>query len=164
MEGIMKNLTIPEKHQLKIARDTLKMSKIGASIMGGMSHKEAREIIFKLTGQSMPNVLTHTDFFKRQLIQTKGAIMKTIEQVTIERIIGSTSNIIDRHKCLAALAYGEKRNCKQVAIDIILKARLDWLNWLTVTQRQWQNNTKNINKARHHDSIALREKYVRCAL
>jgi hypothetical protein len=46
----VKNLSVPEKHQLRIARDTLKMSDIGARIMGGMTKDEAREIIKRLTG------------------------------------------------------------------------------------------------------------------
>ncbi len=41
------NLTVPEKHQLKIARQTLRMSDIGARIMGGMTKPEAREFIRK---------------------------------------------------------------------------------------------------------------------
>ena len=47
----MSTLTVPERHQLKIARDTLKMSEAGALIMGGPSHEEAREIILRLTGK-----------------------------------------------------------------------------------------------------------------
>lgn len=35
------------RHQLRIARDTLKMSKVGANIMGGMTHDEARAILMK---------------------------------------------------------------------------------------------------------------------
>lgn len=35
------------KHQLKIARDTLKMSTVGAKIMGGMNHDEARAFLKK---------------------------------------------------------------------------------------------------------------------
>ena len=46
-----KRLTVPEQHQLKIARDTLKMSDVGARIMGGPTKEEAREIIKKLTGR-----------------------------------------------------------------------------------------------------------------
>ena len=38
-------LSVPEMHQLKIAKDTLKMSDAGAMIMGGMTKKEAREIV-----------------------------------------------------------------------------------------------------------------------
>lgn len=34
-----------KKHQLKIARSTLKLSDIGAKILGGMSKEQAREIL-----------------------------------------------------------------------------------------------------------------------
>jgi hypothetical protein len=49
---MMKNLSVPEKHQLRIARATLKMSDIGVRIMGGMSKEEARADILRLTGKS----------------------------------------------------------------------------------------------------------------
>ena len=45
----MKTLTVFEKHQLNIARKTLKLSVIGALILGGPTHKEAKEIIERLT-------------------------------------------------------------------------------------------------------------------
>lgn len=38
---------VAKKHQLKIAKDTLKMSDVGAFIMGGMTKDEAREILFE---------------------------------------------------------------------------------------------------------------------
>lgn len=89
--------------------------------------------------------------------------MDTLEQVTIDRIIGATANIVDRHKNLAALAYGESRGIDRAEImAMILGKRFAWLDRLTVTQRKWQAHTKNVNKANHHDSIELREKYVRC--
>ena len=44
-------LSVPQKHQLKIAKKTLQMSDAGAAIMGGMTKPEAREIIKKLTGK-----------------------------------------------------------------------------------------------------------------
>ena len=40
-------MTVPEKHQLKIAKSTLKMSIAGAMIMGGMNHKRAYEIVYR---------------------------------------------------------------------------------------------------------------------
>lgn len=46
-----RKLTIPERHQLKVARDTLKMNDAFARIMGGPSKQEAREIIRRLTGE-----------------------------------------------------------------------------------------------------------------
>jgi len=42
-------MTIPEKHQLKVARETLKKSELFASLMGGPSRKEAMAIIKRLT-------------------------------------------------------------------------------------------------------------------
>lgn len=45
----MRHLTVPERHQLKIARDTLKMSDVGARIMGGPDKAEAKRIIARLT-------------------------------------------------------------------------------------------------------------------
>jgi hypothetical protein len=44
-------MTVPEKHQLRIARKTLKLSDVGAMILGGMTKEEARTIILKLTGK-----------------------------------------------------------------------------------------------------------------
>jgi len=43
-----KKLTVPEKHQLKIAKQTLKYSDVGASIMGGMTKDEARAFLKKV--------------------------------------------------------------------------------------------------------------------
>ena len=39
------NLSTPEKHQLRIAKQTLNMPDIVASIMGGMTKNEAREFL-----------------------------------------------------------------------------------------------------------------------
>jgi hypothetical protein len=46
-EGI-KPMGVPEKHQLKIALDTLKLNKVGAMVMGGMNHKEAVAFLRKV--------------------------------------------------------------------------------------------------------------------
>jgi hypothetical protein len=50
-----RELSVPEKHQLRIARDTLKSSDAGARILGGPTKDEAREIILLLTGRPAPN-------------------------------------------------------------------------------------------------------------
>lgn len=44
-------LSVPEKHQLNIARTTLRLSDVGARIMGGMTKEEARAVILRLTGK-----------------------------------------------------------------------------------------------------------------
>jgi len=49
----MRKLSVPERHQLRIARKTLKMSDVGALIMGPPTKEEARQIIAKLTGRTV---------------------------------------------------------------------------------------------------------------
>ena len=38
-------MDIPTKHQLAIAKSTLRMSAIGAQIMGGMNHEQAHAFL-----------------------------------------------------------------------------------------------------------------------
>lgn len=40
-----------DKHQLKIARDTIRMTDAGAAIMGAMTKAEAVAVIKRLTGR-----------------------------------------------------------------------------------------------------------------
>jgi hypothetical protein len=40
-----RTLTVPEQHQRKIALDTLRMSEVGARIMGGMDHCKAVRLL-----------------------------------------------------------------------------------------------------------------------
>jgi hypothetical protein len=47
------------------------------------------------------------------------------------------------------------------AVRIYLDRREYWLNYLTVSQRHWQNRQSR-RRGRHHDSRMIREKYVRC--
>ena len=46
-----RELSVPERHQLAIAKKTLTYSDAGAKIMGGPTKEEAREIIRRLTGR-----------------------------------------------------------------------------------------------------------------
>ena len=89
--------------------------------------------------------------------------MEQLEEMTIERIAGTTNHISDRHRCLAALAYARQRGFSHAkAMGIILAKKRRWLDWLSVTQRRWQTGTRNPNKAHSDDCISLRAKYVRC--
>lgn len=57
-----RNLTVPERHQLRIARQTLNMNDASVNILGGVSKAEARDIIARLTGrrpQDEPKVHEH---------------------------------------------------------------------------------------------------------
>lgn len=43
------NLSTPEKHQLKVARDSMRMHCVGLSILGRLDHYESASIIERLT-------------------------------------------------------------------------------------------------------------------
>jgi hypothetical protein len=49
---VRRYLSVPEQHQLRIARKTLTYSDVGARIMGSPTKAEARQIIKKLTGRA----------------------------------------------------------------------------------------------------------------
>ena len=55
-----RTLSVPDKHLLKIARSTLKMSDAMARVMGGPSKAEAREIIRRLTAKNPASVIPRT--------------------------------------------------------------------------------------------------------
>lgn len=41
----MKTLSVPDRHRHRIALDTLRLHKAGASIMGGLNHRQAVEAL-----------------------------------------------------------------------------------------------------------------------
>ena len=43
-------LSVPERHQLKVARSTMSMHCVGARIMGGPNHVQSAKIIHELSG------------------------------------------------------------------------------------------------------------------
>jgi hypothetical protein len=88
--------------------------------------------------------------------------MNKLQRETLDRLIPATLSPVDCQKCKAGLAYARAGGFEPEARAMILEKRLGWLTWWTITQRKWQSETRNQNKARHHDSISLREKYVRC--
>jgi hypothetical protein len=45
------SLGVADRHRLKIARATLRMTDEGAKIMGGMTKDEARRVIKEITGK-----------------------------------------------------------------------------------------------------------------
>lgn len=47
-------LTIPEKHQLKVAKDSMRMHCPAIRIMGGPDHVDAVRIIDRLAGKAVP--------------------------------------------------------------------------------------------------------------
>jgi len=49
--GAKRDLLPEEKHQLAIAKKTLKMPDVMVAVMGGLTKAEAKDVIKKLTGK-----------------------------------------------------------------------------------------------------------------
>jgi hypothetical protein len=77
---------------------------------------------------------------------------------TVWAMLGHTaltrSPVDNRRAVLVLRAVGP------AAVPVILEARARWLTWVTTTQRRWQLQTRRPSRARHHDSIRIRESYV----
>lgn len=87
---------------------------------------------------------------------------KVLLDLVLMQSAGKTFSVIDRKRnaLLLRALEGEQR---EWAIQWMMRVHRDRLNYLTVTQRRWQRETRRPSRARHHDSIAIRERYVRIA-
>ena len=60
------SLSIFDKHQLKIAKDTLRMSDAGANIIGGMTKQEAKEFLYDHGFYKFPSLPVQTTHWNKQ--------------------------------------------------------------------------------------------------
>ncbi len=66
------------------------------------------------------------------------------------------------HAAMLIRSFEQGSAKREACKRLLAAARADWMNWQTRTQRQWQRQTRRPSRAKHHDSISTREKYVRC--
>ena len=76
--------------------------------------------------------------------------------------IGVGPSPYESYRTARALRLAKAEGFYPEALEWAKCKREGWRRYVTVTQRQWQRQTHRPARARHHDSIALREKYVRC--
>lgn len=67
-----RRLTVPEQHQLKIAKATLRMPPAMVSVMGGPDIAESRRIIKELTGKTPYQALRDDQMAELRRIKGKG--------------------------------------------------------------------------------------------
>lgn len=85
--------------------------------------------------------------------------MMAAERSALDLMTGTalTTCATDNARATAAIrAFGSE------AVPVVLAKRRAWRDYLTVTQRRWQSHTRRQSRARHLDSLSIREKYVRC--
>jgi hypothetical protein len=83
----------------------------------------------------------------------------------IQFFIGVTNSPTDLKR--TALALRVAKTAGPETYDIVLAhalaGRKQWRIEQTRLQRRWQRETRRASRARHHDSVSIRERYVRCA-
>jgi hypothetical protein len=85
-----------------------------------------------------------------------------IRAIDISLGSGLTSQLVDRKRAVMAIRSAQNPADRLVVMELVLEKRRNHRVWLTLAQRKWQGQTRRPSRARHHDSIAIREKYVRC--
>jgi hypothetical protein len=75
---------------------------------------------------------------------------------------GLTSQLVDRKRAVMAIRSATNPADRLVIMELVLDKRATHRDWVTITQRRWQRETRRPSRARHHDSIDIRERYVRC--
>lgn len=87
--------------------------------------------------------------------------MNATEYLVLCNRVGKTHHFSDNMTNVLLIRGARSEAERYDIISCIMDAHESRLAWLTTTQRKWQSETRNPNKARHHDSIAIRERYVR---
>lgn len=91
----------------------------------------------------------------------------TVDQEAVRHIALSSKTRYPRDLAIQAMLIRSARSPEERrgVIRAILDARAEWLDWLTRTQRDWQTKVSHRPlRQRHHDSLAIREQYLRCAV
>jgi hypothetical protein len=79
-----------------------------------------------------------------------------------ENVDETLRNPYSRYKTATALRIAKAEGWHAEALEYAKAKHRHRLNYDAMTQRHWQGRTRRQCRARHHDSIAIREKYVRC--
>jgi len=74
----------------------------------------------------------------------------------------SASNKVDQALAVVLMRAAQTPEDKEYTAKLLIERRNRHRTWITVTQRKWQQHTRRPQRARHHDSVEIRERYVRC--
>ena len=75
-------------------------------------------------------------------------------------MIGATFAPVDRVRNAIAWRAAVERGEVGAFLNVYRRKRAEWLAWQTMTARKWQRETHRPSRARHHDSLDIRERYV----
>jgi hypothetical protein len=79
-----------------------------------------------------------------------------------ENIAEDIRNPYTRYQTACALRIAKADGYYEEALEWAKARHRHHLNYEAMTQRHWQSRTRRQSRARHHDSVEIRETYVRC--
>jgi hypothetical protein len=87
-----------------------------------------------------------------------------VEWQTLYEIIEGGTREISRRKTGLALREAKRKGEEVYALAVFIAKwkRACERRYVTVNQRHWQGKCRSEARAKHHDSVSIREKYVRC--
>lgn len=110
---VKRSLSVPEKHQLAVARKTLTYTDAGARIMGGPTKAGAREIIKKLMGKTPKENSKKQKRYKRKRQLTDYSFLKKRgRKKNPKKHSQELKKLSKRLNLINYIVYGEKEGCK----------------------------------------------------
>jgi hypothetical protein len=110
--GNPRELSVEEKHQLKIARDTLRMPDAMAGVMGAPTKKQAREIIRRLTRKNPDELAEAEDLYREFHGREPHEILEMQESELARRDYTALGPLVELHTELpngskAKISFGD---------------------------------------------------------
>ncbi len=107
-----RELSVAEQHQLKIARDTLRMPDAMAGVMGGPTKKQAREIIRRLTKKNPDELAGAEDLYREFHGREPHEILEMQESELARRDYTALGPLVELHTELpngskAKISFGD---------------------------------------------------------
>jgi hypothetical protein len=92
-------------------------------------------------------------------------MLSELDRHALDQMTGSglTTMPIDNARAVLVIRAATASGDREYGLRLVASKRASHRTWITVTQRQWQRHSRRPSRARHDDSIAIREQYVRCA-
>jgi len=120
-----KTLTVPQKHQLKIAKSTLKMSDAGVNVAGGMSKDEARKFL-KSVGYSVNEIkkLEENEEYINEGLDVLKKLKEIIKNKQYDKIGGRIVDMTTANAILTvhgALSLDQRKRFLSMPIDKIVE-------------------------------------------
>lgn len=75
-------------------------------------------------------------------------------------MVSGSSMLVEKRKLVMAYRYAKQAGELDILESVYLVKRAQRMEEQAVTQRKWQGKTRRAGRCNHHDSLAIRDRYV----